>query len=302
MKDMPGLLVPPLTPFDRELRVDYPALKRCVDYVVQRCKPQMVVAGGVEVQEYHYLTLEQRKDLIRHTIEFVDGRAPVASGISHPSFRTAVELAHYAQQQGARALQLLVPSRPFGGESTQAEQVAYFEAVAREVELPIVLYINAGPGADVSIDATIELARMDRVQYVKESSRDLSRVSRLIAEIDRAGLARYYTTMQMLLITLQLGGSGGTLPPPAAELGCKLIEAWQAGDVAEAARLQAQFSIFPARWMKHGLLPVSKAAMKVAGVDVGDPYPPFKPLQGRELDELTTCLMGTDLMKNKEKK
>lgn len=295
MKDSPGLLVPPLTPFTGDLEVDYPALQRGVDYVVQRCKPQMVVASGVEVQEYHYLTIEQRKDLIRHTIEFVDGRVPVAAGISHPSFRIAVELAQYASRQGAKAVQLLVPSRPFGGESTQSEQVAYFEAISREIDLPIVLYINAGPGADVSVDATIELAKLDKVKYVKESSRDLSRVSRLIAEIDRAGLAKYYTTMQMLLITLQLGGSGGTPPPPAAALGCKLIEAWQAGNLAEAIRLQSQFALFPARWMKHGLLPVSKAALKIAGVDAGVPYPPFKAIQGRDLEELTACLQETDL-------
>lgn len=295
-----GLLVPPLTPFNDDLTVDYPALKRGVDYVVQRCNPQMVVAAGVEVQEYHYLTVEQRKELIRHTIEFVDGRAPTAVGISHPSFKIAVELALYAEKLGAEAVQLLVPSRPFGGESTQSEQVAYFESISREIGLPIVLYINAGPGADVSIDATIELSKLDRVKYVKESSRDLSRVSRLIQEVDRAGLAKYYTTMQMLLITLQLGGSGGTLPPPAAELGARLIEAWQAGNLAEATRLQAQFSLFPARWMRHGLLPVSKAALKAVGVDAGNPYPPFKPLQGRDLEELTACLQTTDLLKEKK--
>ncbi|HEY4296559.1 MAG TPA: dihydrodipicolinate synthase family protein [Paraburkholderia sp.] len=293
----PGLLVPPLTPFSDDLSVDYAALARVVDYVVQQCRPQMVVAAGVEVQEYHYLTFEQRKELIARTIELVDRRAPVAVGISHPSFRIAIELAHYAESLGAQAVQLLVPSRPFGGESTQSEQIAYFEAVARETKLPMVLYLNPGPGADVSIDATIELAKLDSVHAIKESSRDLSRVARLIAEIDQAGLAKYYTTMQMLLISLQLGGSGGTLPPPAAALGARIIDAWKAGDVQQAARLQAQFSAFPARWMKHGLLPVSKAALKVAGVDAGHPYPPFKPLQGKDLDDLTTCLHATDLFK-----
>lgn len=294
-----GLLVPPLTPFSDDLTVDYRALQRVVDYVLLRCRPQMVVAAGVEVQEYHYLSLAQRKELITRTIELVDRRVPVAVGISHPSFRTAIELAHHAEALGAQAVQLLVPSRPFGGESTQSEQIAYFEAVARETKLPMVLYLNPGPGADVSVEATIELAKLDCVKYVKESSRDLSRVARLIAEIDRSGLAKYYTTMQMLLISLQLGGSGGTLPPPAAELGSKVIDAWQAGNLEEAARLQAQFSLFPTRWMKHGLLPVSKAALKAVGVDAGNPYPPFKPLQGSELEQLVACLRTTDLL-NKE--
>ncbi len=106
-------------------------------------------------QEYHYLTLEERKQLISKTIEFVGGRCPVAVGISHPSFRIAIELAHYAEQLGAEAVQLLAPLRPFGGALTQAELIAYFELVSRESHMPIVLYLNPGLGANVSVPATI---------------------------------------------------------------------------------------------------------------------------------------------------
>ena len=106
---LPGLIVPPLTPFTPDLKVDEPALRRGVDYVVQDCNAAMVIAAGVEAQEYHYLTFEQRKQLIARTIEYVDGRCPVAVGISHPSFKIAIELAHYAEYLGAQAVQLLAP-------------------------------------------------------------------------------------------------------------------------------------------------------------------------------------------------
>ena len=115
-------------------------------------------------------------------------------------------------------MQLLAPLRPFAGPPTQADLIAYFEAIGRETKLPITLYLNPGPGADVSIPDTIALAKLPQVQLIKESSRDLARVSRLIVEIDRAGHARYFTTMQMLLATLQLGGSGATMPPPGSEI------------------------------------------------------------------------------------
>src|ERR1700704_7027555 len=98
---VPGLIIAPLTPFTSDLKVDEAALRREIDYVVADCGATMVVAAGVETQEYTYLSLEQRKALIRHTIEFVDGRVPVMVGISHPSFRTAVELANLAQELGA---------------------------------------------------------------------------------------------------------------------------------------------------------------------------------------------------------
>ncbi len=134
----------------------------------------MIVAAGVEAQEYTYLSLEERKALIRRTIEYVGGRCPVMVGISHPSFRTAIELAHFAEAQGAAAVQMLAPLRAHGGPPTERDLVAYFEAVGRETALPITLYLNPGPGAEVSIPATIALAKLDKVRFIKESSRDLA--------------------------------------------------------------------------------------------------------------------------------
>jgi 4-hydroxy-tetrahydrodipicolinate synthase len=62
----PGLIVAPLTPFTEHLTVDEPALARQIDYIVKDCRATMVVAAGVETQEYTYLSLAERKDLILH--------------------------------------------------------------------------------------------------------------------------------------------------------------------------------------------------------------------------------------------
>lgn len=291
----PGLIVAPLTPFTSDLQVDEPALRRQIDYVVRDCGATMIVAAGVETQEYTYLNFEQRKALIRRTVEFVDGRVPIMVGISHPSFKTAVELAHDAEKLGAAAVQLLAPLRPFAGPPTQADLIAYFEAIGREISLPITLYLNPGPGADVSIPDTIALAKLPCVQLIKESSRDLARVSRLIVEIDRAGHARYFTTMQMLLATIQMGGSGATMPPPGSEIARHVIDAFLAKDYARAAELQLQFALFPSKWMHRGLAPVMKAAMNLIGMPVGEPYPPYRPLSREETTELLAVLRTTVL-------
>jgi 4-hydroxy-tetrahydrodipicolinate synthase len=293
--EQPGLIVAPLTPFTPALKVDLPAMRRQIDYVVEDCRATMVVAAGVETQEYTYLSLEDRKMLIRHTIELVGGRVPVMVGISHPSFRTAIELAHDAEKLGAAAVQLLAPLRPFAGAPTEADLLAFFEAVSRETRLPITLYLNPGPGAEVSIPATVALAKLPRVQLIKESSRDLARVSRLIVEIDRAGHARYFTTMQMLLITLQLGGSGATMPPPGCEIARHIIDAFVARDYERAAELQLQFALFPAKWMHRGLAPAMKAAMHLIGIPVGEPYPPYAPLSRDEMTALAALLKTTVL-------
>src|SRR4029453_8633805 len=279
------------------LKVDEAGLARQIDYVVKDCRATMVVAAGVETQEYTYLSLAERKELIRRTIELTDKRVPVMVGISHASFKTAIELAHDAERWGAAAVQLLAPLRPFAGPPTQADPIAYFEAIGRETKLQLTPYLTPGPGADVSIPDTIALAKLPQVQLIKESSRDLARVSRLIVEVDRAGHARYFTTRQMLLATLELGGSGATMPPPAAEIARHIIDAFVAKDHERAATLQLQFALFPSKWMHRGLAPVMKAAMKLIGVPVGDPYPPYGSLSDDELNALAAVLRTSVLGK-----
>lgn len=292
-----GLLVPPLTPFTADLRVDYDALQIGVDYLVERVRPTTIIAAGVEAQEYQYLAFDERKAVIEHTLAAVNGRVPVAVGISHPSYRIAIELAQFAQRAGATELQLLAPQKPTGGAPTTGELVRYFEAIGGETSLPIILYLNPGPGAEVGIDATIELAKLDFIHGVKESSRDLSRVSRLIVDVDHAGHARYFTTMQMLLITLELGGAGITLPPPAAALARDVIDAYVGGDRDRAAALQLQFASFPAQWMPFGLAAVMKAASNYIGVPAGLPYPPYAPVSGEALESLHRFLSTTALVR-----
>jgi 4-hydroxy-tetrahydrodipicolinate synthase len=291
----PGLIVAPLTPFTAELTVDEAALKRQIDYIVEDCRATMVVAAGVETQEYTYLSFDERKALIARTIALVDGRVPVMVGISHASFKTAIALANFAEMLGAAVLQVLAPLRPFAGPPTQADLIAYFEAIGRESRLPITLYLNPGPGADVSISDTVALARLPQVQLIKESSRDLARVSRLIVEIDRAGHARYFTTMQMLLASIELGGSGATMPPPGCEIARHVIDAFLAKDYERAAAVQLQFALFPSKWMHRGLAPAMKAAMNLIGIPAGEPYPPYAPLSRDEMAAMAATLRDTVL-------
>jgi 4-hydroxy-tetrahydrodipicolinate synthase len=293
----PELVVAPLTPFTGDLKIDDGALKREIDYVVGDCGATMVVAAGVEAQEYTYLGLAERRELIARTVECVAGRCPVMVGISHPSFRTAIELAQFAHDLGAHAVQMLAPLRPFGGPPTERDLIAYFEAVAKESPLPLTLYLNSGPGADVSVPATIAIASIDQVRYIKESSRDLARVSRLIVEIDHAGHARYLTTVQMLLATLELGGSGATMPPPAAEIARQVIDAYVAGDHKRAAQIQLQFALFPSKWMHRGLTATMKTAMRLIGLPVGELYPPYVSLDAAETRALADYLNTTVLAK-----
>ncbi len=295
---LPGLIVAPLTPFNKsDLSVDWKALEREIDYICDDCKAAMIAVSGVETSEYHYLSFADRKELIKRTAKMIGKRSGLVVGISHPNTKTALELADLAASLDAAAVQVLAPQRPYGGQPGTQELVDYFGAIADKSPLDLLLYLNPGPGADVGVEATVAITKIPKVKYVKESSRDLARVSRLIVEIDHAGHARYFTTMQMLLITLMLGGSGATMPPPACYIAAKIIDAFNAKDYELASKLQLEFALFPAKFQAKGLAPVMKAAMELIDIPLGDPFPPFPAFTAEEKKALAAELKKTSLFK-----
>jgi 4-hydroxy-tetrahydrodipicolinate synthase len=68
-----------------------------------------------------------------------------------------------------------------------------------------------------------------------------------------------------------------------------------AKDYERAAELQLQFALFPSKWMHRGLAPAMKAAMNLIGIAVGDPYPPYVPLNRDEQAALAATLRTTVL-------
>lgn len=283
---LPGNIVPPMTPFDANGKVDYTALGRELDYVIASSHPAAICVAGVEAQEYQYLSEAERRTLIRETIALIGGRVPSLVGVSHPSFRASVDLAAYASELGASAVQVLIPNRPSGGAATTAEVVKYFEAIANETPLPLVAYHNQGPGADLAVPALVELTSLDAVVAMKESSRNQRFLCNLMRDVQQAGRAHVFTTLEVLLGTMILGAAGGTMPPPGSAIAYVLVDAFHRGDMPKAILAQQLLSEFPARWIHDGLVAVSKASLKAIGVDCGDTYPPFGTVSDKHRSEI----------------
>lgn len=280
--DIRGIIATCLTPFDSEGRVDFPALEREIDYIVDDCQADAIAIAATEDSEYTMLDWSQRVDLMARGAELAGGRVPVVLGISHPSHQRAIELAQHAKAVGADAVQLLLPTRLWGGDPDPDETYDYVAEIARRSPLPVNLYQNRRTGSDASIPLFMRLADVLNVPYLTETSGDVTRISRLVEEIDRRGSARYFTTIESLLINLTLGGSGAQMPPPAARVGGEVVRAYRAGDMGRAVEWQRILGLFPGRWRRYGLPPVMKAAMRHVGIDLGDPMPPYSPVNERD--------------------
>lgn len=279
-KPIKGIIGACLTPFGENDRVNYEALKREIDFIVGDCDAISIAA--VEAAEYTMLSRDERKELLRIATEMVDKRVPVILGASSPSAREVIELAEYAARVGGDLVQVLMPLRPWGGQPTIAELMEFFTQVASASPLPLVAYHNPGPGADPPQDAFVRISEIGNVRYFKESSRDITKISRLIEQIDMAGKGHYFTTMQPLLATLVMGGSGATMPPPGTRIGAQVVKAFREGDLDRARYWQRCFALFPGKWAAYGLPPVMKSALKHFGVDIGDPSRPYAPVSPRD--------------------
>lgn len=135
-----------------------------------------IVLGGT-LGEASTLDDNEKSTLTRTAVKIVKNNVPVLINIAEQTTKGAVRAAHKAEEDGASGLMMLPPLRYKAGDR---ETVAYFTAVANSTTLPIMVYNNP---VDYNIEVTLpmfeELLKCDNIQAVKESTRDISNVTRI---------------------------------------------------------------------------------------------------------------------------
>lgn len=135
-----------------------------------------IVLGGT-LGEASTLLEEEKRTLTRTTVDIVKGKVPVLMNIAEQSTKGAIDAAQKAEADGASGLMMLPPMRYKAGDR---ETVEYFKAVANNTSLPIMVYNNP---VDYKIEVTLEmfdeLLKCDNIEAVKESTRDISNVTRI---------------------------------------------------------------------------------------------------------------------------
>ena len=135
-----------------------------------------IVLGGT-LGEASTLLEEEKRTLTRTTVDIVEGKVPVLINIAEQSTKGAIDAAQKAEQDGAQGLMMLPPMRYKAGDR---ETVEYFKAVANSTSLPIMVYNNpVDYKIEVTLDMFEDLLTCDNIEAVKESTRDISNVTRI---------------------------------------------------------------------------------------------------------------------------
>jgi 1-pyrroline-4-hydroxy-2-carboxylate deaminase len=136
-----------------------------------------LILGGT-LGEASVLTEQEKETLVKFAIETVGNTIPVIINIAEGSTREALRQARLAKQWGADGLMLLPPMRY---NCDHREAITYFEAVAKETDLPIMLYNNpVDYRTEITMAMFDELSTFPTIQAVKESTRDVTNVTRMI--------------------------------------------------------------------------------------------------------------------------
>jgi 4-hydroxy-tetrahydrodipicolinate synthase len=274
-----------VTPFDTEGRLDLARAEELATHLVDLGNDGLVVNGTTG--EGPTTSDAEKADLVRAVVNAVGARSSVVAGAGTYDTAHSVHLAREAEKAGAHGLLVVTPyySRP-----PQSGLLLHFTAVADATDLPVMLY-DIPPRSVIPIEADTlrRLAEHPRIVAVKDARGDFRVATEII---ESTGLVYYCGDDQVNLPFLSIGAVGfvSVIGHVVADRLRVLHDAYEAGDVVRARAVHAAtFPVIRAMGRVGGVI-FSKAALRLRGVDVGDPRLPLPPATPEQVTAIANDL------------
>jgi 1-pyrroline-4-hydroxy-2-carboxylate deaminase len=198
-----------------------------------------IILGGT-LGEASVLTTNEKETLVKFAIAKVNGKVPVILNIAEGSTRDALQQAAYAKAWGAAGLMMLPPMRY---KPDHRETVQYFTTVANATDLPIMIYNNpVDYKTEVTLDMFAELIQCDNIQAVKESTRDVTNVTRMINRFGNR--LKILCGVDTLAMEELCAGADGWVAGLVCAFPAETVAIYnlvKAGKIAEAAKIYRWF-------------------------------------------------------------
>jgi 4-hydroxy-tetrahydrodipicolinate synthase len=236
MKQITGSIVALVTPFHADQSVDYPTLRKLIDWHIAEGTDCICVVGTTG--ESPTVSVEEHCEIIRVSVEQANQRVPIMAGCGANSTAEAIELAKFAKKVGAD-FQLQVV--PYYNKPTQEGLYQHFKAIAEATgDLPMVLYNVPGRTvADMAHDTVMRLALVPGIVGIKEATGNIERAQWLIKDAPK-GFAVYSGDDGTAVALMLCGGQGNVSVTAniAPRLMHELCVAAIAGDAKKAMEIQ----------------------------------------------------------------
>ncbi len=256
-----GSIVALITPMQPNGAVDYPALRKLIDWHIAEGTDCIGVVGTTG--ESPTVSVDEHCEIIRVSVEQAAKRVPIMAGCGSNNTTEAIELARFAKKVGANCQLQVVP---YYNKPTQEGQYLHFKTIAEAVDLPMVLYNVPGRSvADMSLETVLRLAQVPDIVGIKEATGNIERAQWLIRQAPE-GFAIYSGDDPTAVALMLCGGHGNVSVTAnvAPRLMHELCEAAIAGDRKTAMAIQ--FKLMPVHkqlFVEANPIPVKWAAARM---------------------------------------
>ena len=282
-----GVMPAITTKFTRDDKLDLELFNKNLAFQLKSNIDAIVLAGSLG--EASTLTQNEKNILTENTVEFVNNKIPVVVNIAEQSTKEALNSIRSAEKSGASGLMVLPPMRYKSG---RKETISYFESIANSTDLPIMIYNNpVDYGIEVTIDMFDELLKYENIKAVKESTRDISNVTRLKNSF--GSRLKIMTGVDTIALESLLMGADGWI----AGLVCAFPEETVAifklqsqGKVKEAIEIYRWFLPLLELDINPKLVQNIKLAESILGIGSENVRLPRIPLFGKERDEVLSII------------
>src|SRR6218665_1848941 len=271
-----GSIVALVTPMHEDGSVDYPTLRKLIDWHIAEGTDCIGVVGTTG--ESPTVNVQEHCEIIRVAVEQAKGRVPIMAGCGATSTAEAIELARYAKKVGADSQLQVVP---YYNKPTQEGQYRHFKAIAEAVgDLPMVLYNVPGRSvADMQHETVLRLTQVPGIVGIKEATGNIERAQWLIRDVPK-GFAIYSGDDPTAVALMLCGGQGNisVTANVAPRLMHELCVAAVAGDARRAMEIQRRLlPVHKQLFVEANPIPV-KWAMARMGLCGGAMRLPMTPL------------------------
>jgi len=286
------LLTAMVTPFAPDGSLDLPAAARLANHLVDGGCDGLVISGTTG--ESPTTTDAEKLALLRAVLEAVGDRARVIAGAGSYDTAHSIHLAKACAAEGAHGLLVVTPyySRP-----PQAGLIAHFTAVADATPLPVLLYdIPPRSVVPIEFETLRVLAAHPNIVGVKDAKGDLHGGTQLMAE---TGLAYYSGDDALNLPWLAMGATGfiSVISHLATGQLRDLLSAFASGDVTTARKINVAIAPLTNAMSRLGGVTLSKAGLRLQGIEVGDPRLPQVPATAEQIEALAADMRAASVLR-----
>jgi 4-hydroxy-tetrahydrodipicolinate synthase len=227
-----------LTPFTEKDELDLPMFEKNLQAQLNAGIHGAIIGGSLG--EASTIIASEKEALVKAAVKYVKGKIPVIMNIAESTTKDAVLQAAYAKAWGADGLMVLPPMRY---KSDDAETVTYFKTVAASTDLPILIYNNpVDYKIDITLDMFAELIQHENIEAVKESTRDVTNVTRFRNRFgDRVKILCGVDTLAMEELCLGADGWVAGLVDAFPKETVTIYNLVKAGKIDEATKIYRWF-------------------------------------------------------------